>query len=163
MHFIPLIYFGGLTYYFWQKHRTFDVAVYMSLLYTITSLCSVLMVTGGYLSGNGGVLFDGWEPTFGVVPTFLYCGLITLTILPFSFIRPEMLEKISNVHRYTIYAFTAFIVLQGIIMYYLVGDSISDLLNGDFKFLKNAHYSGDISPADAKMLTMPMPDRKSVV
>lgn len=157
MHFVPLIYFGGLTYYFWQKHRTFDLATYMSLLYTITSLCCVLMVSGGYLSSTGGVLFDGWEPEFGVVPTMLYCGLITLTIIPFSFIRPEKLEKISNVHRYAIYSFTAFILLQGIIMYYLVGGSISDLLNGDFKYLKDAYYSGDISPADAKMLTMPMP------
>ena len=157
MHFVPLLYFGGLTYYFWQKHRTFDVAVYMSLLYTITSLCSVLMVVGGFLSANGGVLFDGWEPEFGVVPTILYCGLITLTIFPFSFIRPEKLENIDNVHRYLIYAFTLFIVLQGVIMYYLVGDSISDLLHGDFKFLKDSHYAGHISPADAKMLTMPMP------
>jgi len=157
MHFVPLIYFGGLTYYFWQKHKTFDVAVYMSLLYTITSLCGVLMIMGGFLSSSGGVLYDGWEPEFGVVPTVLYCGLITLTILPFSFIRTEKLETIGNVHRYLIYAFTAFIVLQGIIMYYLVGDSISDLLNGDFKFLKDSHYSGDISPADAKMLTMPLP------
>ena len=158
MHFVPLIYFGGLTYYFWQKHRTFDVAVYMSLLYTITSLCCVLMIMGGYLNQQGGgVLVDGWEPELGIIPTLLYCGLITITILPFSFIRPEKMEKISNVHRYVLYGFTFFILIQGIIMYYLVGDSISDLLHGDFKFLKDAHYSGDISPADVKMLTMPMP------
>ncbi len=158
MHFIPLIYFGGLTYYFWQKHRTFDVATYMSLLYTITSLCCVLMVMGGFLNAQGGgVLYDGWEPEFGIIPTILYCGLITLTVWPFSFIRPERLETIGNVHRYTIYAFTALVVLQGIVMFYLVGDSITDLLNGDFRYLKEAHYSGDISPADAKMLTMPLP------
>lgn len=157
MHFVPLIYFGGLTYYFWKKHRTFDVAAYMSLLYTITSLCSVLMIVGGFLSANGGVLFDGWEPDFGIVPTILYCGLITLTIIPFSFIRPENLETISNVHRYLIYAFTLFILLQGLVMFYLVGDSISDLLHGDFKFLKESHYAGNISPAEVKMLTMPFP------
>lgn len=157
MYFVPLIYFSILTYYFWQKHRVIDLAVYISGLFVITSLCCVLMVSGGHLSFNGGVLFDGWEPTFGIVPTFLYCGLITLTILPFSFIRPEKLENISNVHRYMIYAFTLFIIAQGIIMYYLVGGFISDILDGDFKALKNSHYSGDISPADAKMLTMPFP------
>lgn len=158
MHFVPLIYFGGLTYYFWQKHRTYDVATYMSTLYTITSICCVLMVMGGFMNRQGGgVLVDGYEPEFGIVPTILYCGLITLTILPFSFIRPEKLEDITNVHRYVIYGFTLFIVLQGLIMYYLVGDSITDLLNGDFKFLKDSYYSGNISPAEAKMLTMPMP------
>ena len=158
MHLVPLVYFAGLTYYFWQKHRTYDVATYMSTLYTITSICCVLMVMGGFMNRQGGgVLVDGYEPEFGIVPTILYCGLITLTILPFSFIRPEKLENITNVHRYVIYGFTLFIVLQGLIMYYLVGDSITDLLNGDFKFLKDSHYSGNISPADAKMLTMPMP------
>lgn len=158
MHLVPLVYFAGLTYYFWQKHRTYDVATYMSTLYTITSICCVLMVMGGFMNRQGGgVLVDGYEPEFGIVPTILYCGLITLTILPFSFIRPEKLEDITNVHRYVIYGFTLFVVLQGLIMYYLVGDSITDLLNGDFKFLKDSHYSGNISPADAKMLTMPMP------
>ena len=130
----------------------------MSLLYTITSLCCVLMVMGGFLNAKGGgVLIDGWEPDFGVIPTFLYCGLITLTILPFSFIRPEKLENIGNVHRYAIYAFTFLIILQGIVVYYLVVGFLSDILNGDFKDLKNYGYAGDITPADAKMLTMPFP------
>ena len=131
--------------------------MYISGLFVITSLCCVLMVTGGHLSANGGVLFDGWEPTFGVVPTVLYCGLVTLTIFPFSYIRPEKLENISNVHKYIIYGFTLFVILQGLIMFYLVGDSISDILSGDFKALKDSYYTGDISPADAKMLTMPLP------
>ena len=158
MYFAPLIYFSALAFYFWHKHRCFDLAVYLSVLFVITSLCNVLMVMGGYLnSEDGGVLADGWEPHFGLVPTILYCGLITLTIIPFSFVRPEKLENINNVHRYLIYAFTIFIIIQGIIMYYLVGGFITDLLNGDFKFLKDSHYAGNISPADAKMLTMPLP------
>ena len=156
MYFIPFIWFCSLTFFFWQKHKVFDLATYMSLLFSITSLCNILMIQGGYLEG-GGVLADGWEPEFGIMPTFLYCGLVTLTILPFSFIRPEKLESIGNVHRYLVLAFSVFIVLQGLIVYYLVGDSISDILNGDFKDLKNAGYMGDITPADAKMLTMPAP------
>lgn len=158
MHFLPLIYFGGLTYYFWQKHKTFDLAVYISILYTLTSLCSVLMVLGGFLNAKGGgVLVDGWEPSFGVIPTILYCGLITITILPFSFLRPEKFEAVGNVHRYLLYAFTFLIVLQGLVVLYLVGGFLTDILNGDFKELKNYGYAGDITPADAKMLTMPFP------
>ena len=158
MHLVPLIYFAGLTYYFWQKHRTYDVAPYMSTLYTITSLCSVLMVLGGFMNARGGgVLIDGYEPDFGLIPTILYCGLITVTIIPFSFIRPEKLERIDNVHRYVLLAFTLLIILQGLIIYYLVGGFISDLLHGDFKFLKDTYLTGDISPADAKMLTLPFP------
>ena len=157
MQFVPLIYFSILTYYFWQKHKVIDLAVYISGLFVITSLCCVLMVAGGHLSADGGVLFDGWEPTFGVVPTVLYCGLVTLTIFPFSFIRPEKMENISNVHRFVIYGFTLFVIAQGLITFYLVGGFITDVLSGDFKALKDSYYSGDISPADAKMLTMPLP------
>lgn len=158
MHFLPLIYFAGLTYYFWQKHRTYDLAAYMSTLYTITSLCCVIMVLGGFMNARGGgVLIDGYEPDFGIIPTVLYCGLITITILPFSFIRPEKLEHIGNVHRYILYAFALLILLQGLIIYYLVGGFVSDLLHGDFKFLKDTYVTGDISPADAKMLTLPFP------
>ena len=138
----------------------FDLAAYMSLLFTVTSLGCVFMVWGGYLNnGGGGVLSDGWETEFGVIPTILYCGLITLTIIPFSFVRPENLQTINNVHRYAIHAFTLFIVLQGFIVLYLVAGSLSDILNGDFKDLKDASYEGDITPADIKMLTMPAPVR----
>ena len=110
MYFIPFIYFSCLTFYFWHEHRTFNLAVYISSLYVITSLCSILMITGGYLNAEGGgVLVDGWEPEFGFIPTVLYCGLITLTIIPFSFIRTDKLTSIINVHPYIIYAFTFFI------------------------------------------------------
>jgi len=156
MEYIPLIYFGGLTFYFWQRNRSFDLSVYISLLFTITSLCCVLMVMGGHLSGSG-VLTDGWMPEFSILPTVLYCGLITLTILPFSFIRTEKLVNITNVHRRTIFALSIFIIIQGLLIYYVVLGSISELLSGDFKYIKDAGYAGDITPADAKMLTMPLP------
>lgn len=156
MYFFPFIYFSGLIYYFWQKNKCFDLAVYISMLFSITSFCCIIMVLSGHLSGSG-VLADGWEPEFGFVPTILYCGLITLTILPFSFIRPHLLENIGNVHRITMYAFTAFIIIQGLLVYYLVGGFLADLLNGDFKALKHAGYTGDLTPADVKMLTMPAP------
>ena len=116
------------------------------------------MVLGGFMNARGGgVLIDGYEPDFGIIPTVLYCGLITITILPFSFIRPEKLEHIGNVHRYILYAFTLLIILQGFVVIYLVGGFITDIFNGDFKALKNYGYAGDITPADAKMLTMPFP------
>lgn len=111
---------------------------------------------GGFTSGSG-VLMDGWEPDFGIVPTFLYCALITITILPFSLIRTEKLRTITNNHKIIFYLFAIFTILQGLLIIYLVAGSISDLLNGDFKYLKDSHYKGDISPADAKMLTMPLP------
>ena len=156
MHFVPFIYFSALTYYFWQKHRVFDVAVYISLLFTVTSFFCIVMVQGGFTEGSG-VLIDGWEVECGIAPTFLYCALVTLTIFPFSLLRPEQFRKIGNIHRYVIFALAIFIMLQGLVVFYLVADSIQDILSGDFKYLKDSVYDGDITPADAKMMTMPLP------
>ncbi len=156
MYFVPFIYFCGLAYYFWWKHKTFDLAVYMSVLFSVTSLCCILMVLSGHIEGSG-VLADGWMPEFEIIPTLLYCTLVTITIIPFSFVRPEKFEHINNPHRNALYAFALFILFQGAVVYYLVGGFLSNLLNGDFKFLKDAGYDGDITPADAMMQTMPLP------
>ena len=55
--------------------------------------------------------------------------------------------------------FSILIVIQGLLMYYLVGTTISDILHGDFKDLKNAGYAGEDTPTDIKMLTLPLPIR----
>lgn len=154
MYLIPFIYFTALTFYIWRKNRVVDVAMYMALMFAISSFCCVLMIWEGLLEG-GGVLYDGWQPDFGFVPTILYCGLITVTILPFSFIRPELLTTVKNEHNWIMLLLTLFIVFLGALTIYLVGTSIFDLLHGDLLFLKNAGYHGDLNPADIRMLTMP--------
>lgn len=156
MYFVPFIYFSALTYYFWQKNRAYDLATYMSTLFSITSLCCIIMVLGNHMSGSG-VLVDGWEPNFGVVPTILYCALITITIFPFSFINIKQVEHIGNIHRIFLYVFTGFILIQGLTIFLLTGNFLSTLLQGDFKYIKDAGYAGDITPADAMMMTMPLP------
>ena len=158
MHFFPLVYFSGLTYFLWSRHHTINIAVYMSVLFAVTSLCAAIMVEVGVMQGSG-ILFDGWAPQFGVMPTLLYCILTTITILPFSFVRPDLIENITNNHKLLILGLSVVIVLQGLQMFYLVGSSISEVLNGDFKDLKNAGYDGDVTPADIKMLAMPFPLR----
>ena len=156
MYFVPFIYFSALTYYFWQKNRAYDLATYMSTLFSITSLCCIIMVLGNHMSGSG-VLVDGWEPNFGVIPTILYCALITITIFPFSFINIKQVEHIGNIHRIFLYVFTGFILIQGLTIFLLTGNFLSTLLQGDFKYIKDAGYAGDITPADAMMMTMPLP------
>lgn len=159
MHFIPVIYFAGLTYYLWQRRHSFDIAVYMSALFTFTAICAAIMVGNGIMQGQGGVLSDGWEPDLGFIPTVLYCALVSITILPFATLKIDKIEDITNNHKYVLFAFSLLIVVQGLLMYYLVGSTISDILNGDFKDLKNAGYAGEDTPTDVKMLTLPLPLR----
>lgn len=154
MYFIPFIYFSSLTAYLWVKNKCFSVVVYMSLLYTITSLCSVIMVLGNMLEGSG-VLFDGWEPELGFVPTVLYCFLLTLTILPFNYIKSDKLKHIYNVHPLVIIGFCLILVAQALLNFYLIADSTMDILNGDLNDVREAHYNEDMSFADIKAMSLP--------
>lgn len=154
MYFIPFIYFSGLTAYFWIKNKCYDVVTYMSSLYAFTSLCTVFIVSGNMLEG-GGVLFDGWEPELGIVPTVLYCFLLTLTILPFKFIKVDKLKNVNNVHPWVMYAFCIVLIIQALLNLYLIADSTMDILNGDLNEVREAHYNENMSLADIKAMSMP--------
>lgn len=154
MHLVPFIYFSLLTGYFWHKNRSFDVAAYMSSLYVITSLCAAIIVTDGHLEG-GGILFEGWEAELGVIPTLMYCALITITIIPFSFIRVDKLEKITDNHRFVLFGFVCMMAVQALLNLYLVADSTVSILSGDLKEVREMVYNEEMSPADIKAMSMP--------
>ena len=154
MYIFPFIYFISLTVYLCYRHRAFDVSVYMSSLYTITSLCAIIMVVGNNLEGSG-VLVDGWEPDLGFVPTILYCGLLTLTILPFSLIRVEALKKITCTHPHLLFLFVLILLAQSLLNFYLVADSTLEILNGDLSAVRESHYDAEMSFADIKAASLP--------
>lgn len=154
MYFVPFIYFAFLTAYLWIKDKCFGIAVYMSLLYTITSLCGVIIVSGNMLEGSG-VLINGWEPDFGIIPTVLYCGLLSLTIFPFHFIKPKNLTNITNQHPYILLGLCIILLAQALLNLYIIADSTMDILNGDLSDARQAHYEGETSLADIKAMTLP--------
>ena len=156
MIFIPFTYFLLLTCYLWLRHKTFDVSVYMSSLYTLTSFCAIILVLGHKLEG-GGILFDGWEPELGMVPTILYCSLLTVTILPFSLIRTEKLTHITNNHPLILFSFVVVLLFLALLNIYLVADSTREVLNGDLQDVRNSLYAGEQTIADIKLLSMPGP------
>lgn len=154
MYLIPFVYFTALTVYLWYRSKNFDVAVYMSLLYTITSACCVIMVLGNMLEGSG-VLFNGFEPELGLVPTVLYCCLLTLTIIPFHLIKVDKLESIGNRHPKILFLFSLMLFAQFLLNTYLVADSTMSVLNGDLNDVREAHYNDEMSLADVKAASMP--------
>lgn len=156
MIFIPFTYFLLLTFYLWYKHRTFDVGVYMSSLYTFTSFCAIVIILGNMLEGSG-ILFDGWKADLGFIPTVLYCTLLTITIIPFSFIRTEKLTNITNNHPLLLFCFVLILLAQALLNVYLVADSTLDVLNGDLKAIRDSHYQEEMSLADLKTMSLPGP------
>lgn len=154
MQFVPFLYFTVLSCYLWYRNKNIDIATYMSILYTITSFCAAIIVTDGHLEGSG-ILFDGWEPELNVVPTFLYCGLITLTILPFTLIKVDRLTNIIDSHPILTRCFVVMIAAEALLNLYIVADSTVSILSGDLKEVRDMLYNDEMSPADIKLEGMP--------
>lgn len=154
MLFFPFLYFTFLTAYWWIKHRSLDVCVYMSGLYAFTSFIAIILVLGDML-GEGGILFDDSDIELGFLPTITYCTLITLSILPFSMIKGKELKRITPSIPYVLEALCIFLFLNSLLNLYLVADSTLEILSGNLETVRADHYKGIESPADIKAESMP--------
>ena len=156
MVFVPFIYFTLLTSYFIYKHKTvLDVCVYMSGLYTFTSLCAIIVVLLNR-TGESGILFDEYDLELGVVPTILYCLMLTLSILPFSMLYNRDLKRITPTRvPYIIDIISIVLIGVALLNFWLVADSTLEILSGDLSNLRSDHYEGILSPAELKAETLP--------
>ena len=134
--YIPFIYFIVLTYVLFRK-RGLDVSVFISLLYAITSFFSILMFRMGLVERNYS------HPS--LIATIVYCGLLTLCIVPISKLKLGELdlvvtrktERFLTLLTYVFFAvFVIYIILniQNVIYVLLFGDFAQlrqDILNDD--------------------------------
>lgn len=151
---IPFIYFSLLTYYWWKKHEGFDVCVYMSGLYTLTSFLAIIIVANNLLD-EGGILFDSYDIELNILPTILYCSLLTLGMLPFSMVYRKDMKNIYANNPLIVDALSCFLILIALLNLYLVADSTLEILSGDLSTVRRDHYEGIESPAQVKAESMP--------
>ena len=151
---VPFIYFTLLTFYLWKRHRCFDVCVYMSALYAFTAFLSNVLVFGNMLE-FGGVLFDNYDLELSVIPTVLYCAVITAGIMPFSMLYKNEIKKIETPNPTIIYALSWFLIAISLLNFYLVADSTIEILSGDLSSVRSDHYNGIESPAEVKAQSLP--------
>ena len=151
---IPFIYFCLLTFYWWKKHEGFDVCVYMSGLYALTSLLAIIIVANNLLD-QGGILFDSYDIELNIIPTILYCTLLTLGMLPFSMIYKKDLKNIYANNPLIVDALSCFLILVAFLNLYLVADSTLEILSGDLSTVRSDHYEGIESPAQVKAESLP--------
>ena len=151
---VPFIYFALLTAYLWWRHQCFDVCVYMSSLYTFTSLMAIILVAGDLLE-EGGILFDAYDLQLSPIPTLLYCGFITIGILPFSMLYKKDLNRIATPNPQIIYCLGWFLIGISLLNLYLVADSTLEILSGDLSTIRSDHYRGIESPAEIKAQSLP--------
>lgn len=135
MNYIPAIYFSILTLYLIKK-RGIDASSYISLIYTATSILAV------------GIDVMGLNPNLvslaSLLPTILYCILLTLFIIPVAIIDLNSYEGIylqnRKLIRWFIYIFFATFV--GYTVAYF-NDVKFVVTYGDFAELKVNGYEGD--------------------
>lgn len=154
MFFVPFIYFTLLTAYWWRKHRAYDICVYMSSLYAVTSFFEIVVVCGDML-GEGGILFGKTDLELGVVPTLLFCVVHTLGMLPFSLVYKTDIKEITPPKTPVLPVFCWILIAVSFLNLYLIADSTMEILSGDLATVRADHYNGLLSPAQIKAESLP--------
>lgn len=154
MIFIPFIFFSLLTIYLWKKHKYLDMCIYMTLLYTFTTLCAISLVLFDML-GAGGVLFDNSDIELNIIPTLVFCVVIGLCIMPFSMVYTKEIKEITPPMPFVLEGVSWFLIVVSLLNLYIVADSTMDILQGDLEAVRQAHYEGLMTPAEIKVSSMP--------
>lgn len=153
---VPFIFFTILTIYWWIKHQGLDICVYMSALYAFTALCGIVVILSGDMLGYGGILFTELNVTLGVIPTFLFCGLLFIGIAPFSLIYNKDIKNIKPTNSLFLESFCWVMIFIFLLNVYLVIDSTAEILSGDLSAVRADHFKGFLSPAEIKANSMPI-------
>ena len=135
--YIPFIYFVVLTYVLFRK-RGGDVSVLISLLYVITSFCSILMFRMGLVEMNYS------HPS--LIATISYCGLLTLCIVPISKLKLGEIDLVvtPKTERFLTRLTYVFFVVFLIYIIRNIQDVITILLFGDYAQLRYDILNADI-------------------
>lgn len=156
MIFVPFIYLTLLTIYFWSKSKAFDTCVFITGMYALTACLAMIVYLMEELEG-GGILYGMMRsaPELGIIPTIVYCVLLTVVLWPLSLISESKIKRVVNTAPWTLNILSWLMIAQFLLTFYLVADSTMDILNGDLSALRASHYNGELSPAEQKALTLP--------
>lgn len=154
MFIIPAICFLTLTALLWRKHQGFDACVYICSLYAAVNVMAVIVVLTDML-GGGGILFSNGNAEFGIIPTLLYCVMLTVSLIPFHLVYEKEVTTISIHSPFLLDCLSALLFAVAVLNVYLVADSTLDILSGDLGAIRNSIYAGEETPAQLKAEGMP--------
>ena len=155
MIFIPFLYFTCLTFFLWRKLNCVNVAMFLSAEYALTGLCAIVCVSMNWLDG-GGIRYTSQDLELNVLPTFIYCLLHTILILPFALFNPRKVNEISIKHEKLFDYFAFFLLAVSLLNLYLVLDNIIQVISGgDFATLRSEHSAGEETLYQQKMKGLP--------
>lgn len=137
MVWIPFIYFSLFLIYILFKKKTFDISAYIVSLYVISSFFSILIDLNNLRS------FDTKNYQITLVPTILYCFLLTLIIVPFYRFKSEKINFV-NIDKATQFDNIVYFYFCSFLLILITSfNTIFQILNGDLAALRNALGSGE--------------------
>lgn len=162
MPIVPFLFFLLLTIYWWYEHKGADICVYMSALYAFSTMLAAGLLLTGNTQGtagedSGGMLWAGWEPVIGFIPTLSFVTLLGLSIWPFSLIYSKEIKNIHTQAPWTLTILSALLILIALVNLYCVAGSTLEILSGDLSFIREGAYTGEMTPADLKSASLPFP------
>lgn len=170
MIYVPFIYFTILTVFLVVKKKDFDISVFMSGLFSFTSLMAIVIVKADIL-GDAGILFTKETLDLQFVPTLLYCILPTITILPFARFSMRNVENITIVSDKIFMAFSICLLLVALLNFYVSIDKFIDIFKNGTWLTKNYgespsytglwqakthHYNGELHGYQIRLERLPM-------
>lgn len=137
---VPFIYFSSLCGYFVWKHRHFGAEAWMAFLYAISALASIPVFQQDLI----GIQYGTPLKTVGLIPTIVYCGLLTITILPFSQMNAEKITFIEKPKPWLFKLVSWMLIITFFCTVFVyIGDIRKTMAIGDLKMVRDMVYSGE--------------------
>lgn len=134
---IPFIYFTILLIFILKTKKTFDISAYLVSLYVVISFFSIMIDINDLRS------LDTLNYDISIIPTIIYCFLLSLTIWPFYKFNGTTLTSITlnkpKLFNFIVYLFFGSFIL---ILFTSIG-SIVQILSGDANELRGALNDGE--------------------
>lgn len=131
---VPFVYFLLLAWHFYRAEKQFGLAVFIALLYAFSSGLSVLMVILGMRVGLSDIT---------ILPTFFYCFLITVCLLPIHKWYRYFSRGIQPINSTKVLKVMAWISLLYFIFYAIMSyGEMVNVLTGDMGQIRNDMYNG---------------------
>ncbi len=151
--YIPCIYFSLLFFVLLRKHKGMDISAFLAAVYAFSAFCSIPT----YI-----LQLRDWQemiPVIHALPTFAYCTLITICILPFSWLHTENITSISKPNSKIFEVFSGVMIFTFFItLINLFPDIKLAIQSGDWKEIRSSIYFDETSSLSGWRYIMAIPE-----
>lgn len=136
---VPFVYFSFLLLYVLRKKKSFDISAYIISFYLISAFFSILIDVKDLRS------YETRNYDIGIIPSIMYCLLITIVIYPF--IKLPIQGKLNIDVKPLVFKYLSFFsIVSFLILIALSYNTMFQILSGDLGALREAIKSeGEIT------------------